>query len=178
MIDYEHILGEQLEVEPDLITPEVVNFFKECVDMTALYARKNHDYGNSFANGLKEIGNAYAVGRLYDKMNRLITLSKNTHAAISDESMEDTVRDLACYSVMLLNEWQKRNEEDLLPGIINVKPIYNVGDTVVFESGGLTLQGVISAMDETFARIIVENKNNSSIFSVPKSQILYKVEYA
>lgn len=111
MLDYEHVLGEQLEIDPDLITPEVVNFFKQCVDMTSLYARKNHDYGNSFANGLKEIGNAYAVGRLYDKMNRLITLSKNTRAAVPDESMEDTVRDLACYSVMLLNEWSKQNEE-------------------------------------------------------------------
>lgn len=105
MMDYENVLKEQVGVDPNLITPCVVDFFKECTEMTKLYAKKNHDYGNSFAKGVSDIGNAYAIGRLYDKMNRLITLSK-VKAEVDNESMEDTVRDLACYSVMLLNVWK------------------------------------------------------------------------
>lgn len=99
-----------LGVEPRLITDDVINFFRECVNMTALYAMKNHDYGNSFSNGVQTIGDAYAVGRLYDKMNRMINLTKK-QAEIKDESLNDTTRDLACYSVMYSVELNKRKKE-------------------------------------------------------------------
>lgn len=42
----------------------------------------------------------------YDKMNRLVTLTKED-AAVKDESIDDTLRDLACYSIMLLT-YRKR----------------------------------------------------------------------
>ena len=82
------------------VSPEVYNFAKECVEMIQLYNKKNHDYGNSFERGMNVIGLPYGVGRLYDKMNRIITLMK-VKAEVDDESMSDTIRDLGCYSVML-----------------------------------------------------------------------------
>lgn len=88
-----------LGVNKELITNDVINFFGECKKAINLYAKKNHDYGNSFAKGCKEIGNAYAVGRLYDKMSRLINLTR-TKACVSEESFQDTVMDLACYALM------------------------------------------------------------------------------
>ena len=81
-------------------TPQVVDFTKECINMIKLYTKKNHDYGDSFNQGMNVIGLAYGVGRLYDKMNRILTLMK-VKAEISDESIKDTIQDLACYSVML-----------------------------------------------------------------------------
>jgi len=84
----------------DFITSEVLDFFEQCVKAVCLYAKKNHDYGNSFAKGCDEIGLPYAVGRLYDKMNRLVNLVKNK-PAIADEKIEDTVTDLGCYAFML-----------------------------------------------------------------------------
>ena len=91
-----------LKVNAELVTEDVSNFAKTCSDMTNLYAKKNHDYGNSFNKGMETIGMAYGIGRLYDKMNRIITLSK-VKAEVNDENIQDTLIDLACYSVMTLN---------------------------------------------------------------------------
>ena len=90
------------EIPNRLITDEVVNFGQTCCDMIQLYAKKNHDYGNSFNKGMDTIGLPYGVGRLYDKMNRIVTLMK-TKAEVNDESIKDTLLDLACYSVMTYN---------------------------------------------------------------------------
>lgn len=46
------------------------------------------------------IGLPYGVGRIYDKMSRILTLMK-VKAEIKDESIIDTIQDLACYAVML-----------------------------------------------------------------------------
>lgn len=99
-------LVAQIEIDSNLITDNVTNFFNECCNMTNLYAKKNHDYGNSFNKGMDDIGVAYGVGRLYDKMNRIVNLMK-IPSAIKEESFEDTVRDLACYAVML-SVWFKQ----------------------------------------------------------------------
>ena len=85
--------------EKELQTLDVKEFVEEAVKMVKLYAKKNHDYGNSFEKGMNAIGLPYGVGRLFDKMNRILTLMK-VKAEITDESIEDTIRDLACYSVM------------------------------------------------------------------------------
>lgn len=85
----------------DLVNNDVIEFTQQCVDMIRLYAKKNHDYGNSFDKGNDIIGPAYAIGRIFDKVNRIITLSK-VKAEVNDESMLDTIRDLGCYSVMFL----------------------------------------------------------------------------
>ena len=90
------------EVPNRLITDDVINFANTCSDMIQLYAKKNHDYGNSFNKGMDDIGLPYGVGRLYDKMNRIVTLMK-TKAEVNDESIKDTLLDLACYSVMTYN---------------------------------------------------------------------------
>lgn len=92
-------LVNQIVPNKELQTLDVKEFTDECVNMIELYAKKNHDYGNSFEQGMNAIGPAYGVGRLYDKMNRILTLMK-VKAEIIDESIEDTVRDLACYAVM------------------------------------------------------------------------------
>ena len=91
-----------VSVESNLCDNNVINFAETATDMIQLYAKKNHDYGNSFEKGMEVIGIPYGIGRLYDKMNRIITLSK-VKAEVNDESMLDTLIDLACYAVMTYN---------------------------------------------------------------------------
>ena len=98
-----------LKIPANLFTEDVSRFAKTCSDMTNLYAKKNHDYGNSFNKGMDNIGMAYGIGRLYDKMNRLIACMGKEGEMQVNESIEDTLTDLACYSVMTLS-YLKRNK--------------------------------------------------------------------
>ena len=98
-----------IQIEDELCTDEVIQFANEAKQCVELYSRKNHDYGNSFDKGMDNIGIVYGVGRIYDKMNRLITLTKK-EAQVKDESIDDTLRDLACYSMMML-AYRKRQIE-------------------------------------------------------------------
>ena len=72
-------------------------------NMHDVYKRKNADYGNSFEEQFNEYGLLSALIRLDDKMRRLKQLSKND-AQVKDESIADTLLDLANYSVMTLME--------------------------------------------------------------------------
>lgn len=74
-----------------------------CTKLTNLYERKNHDYGDSFGKGFKEYGMTMPCIRLEDKLNRLKSLLRN-EAAVLDESIDDTLMDLANYSIMTLIE--------------------------------------------------------------------------
>ena len=89
------------DVPKELWTEDVENFGNKAKECIELYAKKNHDYGNSFEKGCDDIGQAYAIGRLYDKVNRLINVSRS-ESEVKDESVEDTLKDLACYSLMYL----------------------------------------------------------------------------
>ena len=96
-----------INIPTDLVNVDVTMFAEIVKEMTELYAKKNHDYGNSFEEGMNKIGMPYGIGRLYDKMNRILTLTK-VKAEITDESIEDTLKDLACYSVMTLTYLRKK----------------------------------------------------------------------
>lgn len=74
-----------------------------CDELTALYERKNHDYGDSFGKSYVEYGMAMPCIRLEDKLNRLKSLTRNEQR-VHDESIEDTLMDLANYAIMTLVE--------------------------------------------------------------------------
>lgn len=91
---------------------EQVEAFKSiCTEMIELYTAKNHDYGNSFGKTFEQLGVVSAVTRIYDKFNRLVTLTKNSNK-VADESIEDTLIDLASYSIMTLMEIRKEKRND------------------------------------------------------------------
>ena len=80
--------------------------FKEIVSQMAdLYAKKNSDYGDSFGESVKEFGPVAGIVRISDKFNRLksLLLHGNTQK-INDESVVDTLTDMACYCIMLRME--------------------------------------------------------------------------
>lgn len=63
------------------------------------HAKKNHDYGNSFAKSMDKYGLTAAAIRLGDKFNRFESLIKS-EAQVKDESIEDTLLDMAAYAIM------------------------------------------------------------------------------
>lgn len=83
---------------------------KICQSMTDLYERKNHDYGDSFAKMRKEFDNAILI-RIYDKFSRLKTLKSGAVQKVSDESIKDTLFDLANYCIMELVEMEMDENE-------------------------------------------------------------------
>lgn len=81
-----------------------------CTNLTALYERKNHDYGDSFAKSFAEYGMAMPCIRLEDKLNRLKALTRNGNQQVNDESIDDTLMDLANYAIMTMVERRMREE--------------------------------------------------------------------
>lgn len=100
---------EFIPIPDHLVTPDVEQFKKIATHCTNLYARKNADYGNSFDKGMDVIGPAYGLGRIYDKCNRLVTIARNGKTNVN-ESIEDTLTDLACYSIMMLKYLRAHND--------------------------------------------------------------------
>ena len=79
-----------------------------CIALNNLYARKNHDYGDSFHLTFVEEGMAMPRIRLGDKFNRFKTLSRKLDAQrVSDESLKDTLLDLANYAIMTVLEMEE-----------------------------------------------------------------------
>lgn len=82
-----------------------------CEEINDLYARKNHDYGDSFHQTFVEEGMAMARIRLSDKFNRFKTLSRNEEQKVNDESIRDTLIDLANYAIMTVLEMEGANHD-------------------------------------------------------------------
>lgn len=70
-----------------------------CNEINELYAKKNHDYGDSFAQSFREEGMAMVRIRLGDKFNRLKALTRGGDQKVADESIRDTLIDLANYAI-------------------------------------------------------------------------------
>ncbi len=84
-----------------------------CAELHTLYDRKNHDYGDAFHLSYIEEGMAMPRIRLGDKFNRFKTLTKGEGCiAVKDESIRDTLLDLANYAIMTIMEL----EGDVGPG--------------------------------------------------------------
>ena len=77
-----------------------------CKELHDLYVRKNHDYGDSFHLSYIEEGMAMPRIRLSDKFNRFKTLSRIGNQEVKDESLRDTLIDLANYAIMTILEME------------------------------------------------------------------------
>lgn len=74
-----------------------------CEQLNRIYRDKNHDYGDSFGETYKKLGIISAVTRITDKVNRLQSLCTKENK-VKDESIIDTLKDLANYAIMTLVE--------------------------------------------------------------------------
>ena len=85
-----------------------------CDSIKDLYARKNHDYGDSVKDTFDKFGIDAFLVRMYDKINRVYTLTrKDASQKVTDEKVTDTLLDLANYSIIALTEiaYKKQTKE-------------------------------------------------------------------
>lgn len=89
---------------------EKVKRFSEITkEMSQTYERKNNDYSDSFGQSIKEFGPVAGVVRISDKFNRLKSLLSGKEQLVNDESILDTLTDMACYCIMLRMELENEN---------------------------------------------------------------------
>lgn len=79
-------------------------------EMADTFSKKNSDYGNAFEEVLDDLGASYAVGRLKEKHRRLTKLVTSNKQEVDDESIEDTLLDMANYAVLTIMWLQKQKE--------------------------------------------------------------------
>lgn len=98
-------------LKTDAEKPEKVRIHsKICTELNQLYERKNADYGDSFSKSFAEYGLTMSSIRLEDKLNRFKSLIRS-EAQVKDESIEDTLVDLANYAIMTLIELRGEENE-------------------------------------------------------------------
>lgn len=95
-------------------TEKVLRHKAICDELNKLYEKKNHDYGDSFHQTFVEEGLAMTRIRLGDKFSRFKTLSRLTNSdsdqqQVTDESIRDTLMDLANYAIMTILEMDGEN---------------------------------------------------------------------
>lgn len=94
-----------------------------CMELNVLYEKKNHDYGDSFHLSYLEEGLAMSRIRLADKLNRFKSLSRNPEAMkVSNESLRDTLIDLANYAIMTVLELEEDEKCESLHGADSAEP--------------------------------------------------------
>ena len=90
----------------------VVSFDRVIDNMKNIHDAKNNDYGNSFSKLFEEFGITSSLIRLSDKLKRLKTLANGKKQEVKDESIEDTLLDLANYAVMTIVELKNNKKKD------------------------------------------------------------------
>lgn len=75
-----------------------------CEQMNAVYTEKNKNYGDSFGISVKKYGMIAALTRISDKFNRLEQLILTRSDGTKDESLIDTMLDMANYCLMTVME--------------------------------------------------------------------------
>nr|DAK63910.1 MAG TPA: Nucleotide modification associated domain 1 [Caudoviricetes sp.] len=94
-------------------------------EMLKTYRDKNADYGDSFSKSYKEFGLVAPVVRMSDKMERIKALSK-ADAKVKDESIRDTLLDLANYAIMTVVEMDIEDDkvkagEEAFKDVVNMR---------------------------------------------------------
>lgn len=89
-----------------------VNTFEDVtIALRNLYDAKNRDYDDSFAKSFEKWGLPMTCIRLGDKLNRLESFAQKKDMKVTDESVEDTLMDLANYAIMTLTEMRLAKEK-------------------------------------------------------------------
>lgn len=90
-----------------------VKKFKEVAEQICnLYEKKDAVYGDSFSKTYNHLGIISAATRISDKYNRLCNIVKNPDIDNLGESLEDTLMDLAAYSIMTIVKLKENEQQN------------------------------------------------------------------
>lgn len=103
------------------------NNFLECYhatlnEMANTFFIKNERYGDSFTQTMDDYGMVTSMIRVTDKFNRLKTLYQNKNLDEDDESIVDTMLDMANYLVMTIAYIKSREESKNIYEALGVAP--------------------------------------------------------
>ena len=84
-----------------VVESDIVNI---ALEIGELVEKKDKDYNSAFSKTLKEYGNVAYFLRIDDKLNRLKNLMLNNNNAEVNESVEDTLKDIVGYTLLMLKE--------------------------------------------------------------------------
>lgn len=85
---------KNVKVEDD---PFMEEYERIVTDTMNLCKKKNKDYGSSVQDTFKKFGDVSYLVRITDKYNRICSLLENGKVEVKDESITDTIVDLANY---------------------------------------------------------------------------------
>ena len=91
-------------------------------EMADLYEKKNSNYGDSFGQLFEELGPTAGLVPLWNKLHRATSLIKGDKNNF--ESLEDTLKDLACYAIMNLIEMEAQKDKKCSVGSLTALPEY------------------------------------------------------
>ena len=111
----------------------IEKFKKITAEMANLYEEKNRNYGNSFDKSLDEDGLLVSKIRLGDKFNRFSSLLKQQSEGTKEESIKDTLIDLANYAIMSIM-WIEKQKSIKLNGYTHDYTSTTTSDTTVLRN--------------------------------------------
>ncbi len=80
-------------------------------ELADTYRKKNSDYGGSFHRSFSEFGISSGMIRISDKYYRALNLSKKPEARkVMDESLRDTLMDMANYCILTVLEMENKQK--------------------------------------------------------------------
>ena len=95
-------LQKTLDKVKEPVENEFMEEYKKIVTETMeLCVKKNKDYGSSVEDTFEKFGDISYLVRITDKYNRICSLL-NREGEVKDESIDDTIRDMANYSFLWL----------------------------------------------------------------------------
>lgn len=103
-------LLKSMGIKSTLITEDIVAFGEKVEKVIQMHAAKNMDYNGAFYKTMKKYGLVALCIRLSDKMDRLDSILKSGNIQVQDESVEDTLIDIAAYATMGLVELNRPND--------------------------------------------------------------------
>lgn len=94
------------------VNEEIVVFNTLTEKMSNTFAKKRKDYGQTTTETYDKFGPVSMLTRMHDKLGRLDNLlGKNQDNNVLDESIEDTLLDLANYALITILERRKRQSD-------------------------------------------------------------------
>lgn len=102
---FEGVVEDVAEDTNETENTEPTSFRRLTNELADTLERKNHDYGNSFADLFKKYGLVYPIIHLAEKLGRIETLAKQPNK-VDGESIKDSLKDLAGYCILTLKEME------------------------------------------------------------------------
>lgn len=131
-------------------------------ELLETYKAKNADYGDSFADSFREFGIVSAVVRMNDKMNRIKSLTRSGDMQVKDESLRDSLMDLANYALMTVIEIEGERVEDIEDCCqdLDFEPILDHEISLNINEPACDISSVIEELEKRFQELapIEENK--------------------